>query len=226
MRAACRRSSSRTRCSSCFRAVMSRMLTTIPPMGSSRWLAATTSRSMGRPVGPDGPHLQGHRQSAPGHQVVEEGPDRLDAQGVEQREGVLADDVADVVAEQPLGRGADEDEPAVARRPPPPRRTPARRASGTRRLTTAAVAVPVPGGPRASGPTPFRAPVAADPGSEPPAGPGRPRRFELSLAGERPALELGHAAAPVGRPATGAGRRATARGPGGSAPRTGWRSPG
>ena len=44
-----RRSTSRTRCSRFLCSVMSRMLTTIPPMGSSRWLAATTSRSIGFP---------------------------------------------------------------------------------------------------------------------------------------------------------------------------------
>ena len=64
------------------------------------------------PVGPHRAHLEGHRQPASGHQVVEEGPHRLDAQRVEQPEGVEPDDVADVVAEQALGRCADEDEAA------------------------------------------------------------------------------------------------------------------
>ena len=35
-----------TCCSSRLRSVMSRRLTTIPPIGSSRWLAATSSRSI------------------------------------------------------------------------------------------------------------------------------------------------------------------------------------
>ncbi len=49
MMAVCRRSTSRTCCSRLLCSVMSRTLTTIPPMGSSRWLAATTSRSIGFP---------------------------------------------------------------------------------------------------------------------------------------------------------------------------------
>ena len=49
MMVAWRRSDSRTFCSSRFCAVMSLMLTTIPPIGSSRWFTATTSRSMGVP---------------------------------------------------------------------------------------------------------------------------------------------------------------------------------
>jgi hypothetical protein len=64
------------------------------------------------PVGTHRLDLEGDRQPAPSHQVVEEGPHRFDAQRVEQTERVLADDAAGVVTEQPLRRGAHEDEPS------------------------------------------------------------------------------------------------------------------
>ena len=64
-------------------------------------------------VRPDGVHLEGDREPAPGNQVVEQGPDRLDAVAVEQLEGIEPDGVAGVVSEHPLGRCTDEGEPAV-----------------------------------------------------------------------------------------------------------------
>ena len=66
-----------------------------------------------RAIGPDRLHLEGHRQAPPRHQVPEECPDRLHAQRVEQGEGVHADHVADVIAQQPFRRRAHEDEAAL-----------------------------------------------------------------------------------------------------------------
>ena len=92
---------------------MSRMVTTIPPMGSSRWLAATTSRSI---VFPSARTVRISRETDSRRRAtrsLNRARTGSTLERVEQPEGVEPDDVADVVAEQPLGRGADEDEPAV-----------------------------------------------------------------------------------------------------------------
>ncbi len=64
-------------------------------------------------VGPTGAELQRHRQSAAGHQIGEQGSDLVPVFRVEQAEGVGADRVAHVVAEQPLGRCTHEHEAPV-----------------------------------------------------------------------------------------------------------------
>ena len=103
-----------TRCSSRLRSVMSRMLTTIPPIGSSRWLAAISSRSIGVPSARRVRSSRRDRQPAAGHQVVEERAHRLDARAsrtARRRPCPIAS--LDVVPEQPLGRRAHEDEPPL-----------------------------------------------------------------------------------------------------------------
>ena len=102
--------------------VMSRRVTTIPPTGSSRWLAACSSRSISCAVGRRARQLQRHRQPATGHQVVEEVLHLVRARRLEQGEGVEADRVADVEAEDALGRGADEDQATLGSTPRRPRR--------------------------------------------------------------------------------------------------------
>ena len=183
---ACRRSTSRTCCSRLLALGDVTDVDDDPADGVVEMVGRHHLEVDGLPVGPHRAHLEGHRQPAPSHQVVEEGADRLDAHRVEQPEGIEADDVADVVAEEALGRCTDEDEPTVRRRSPPPRRSPAPRWSGTE-------VRPVgrdPFGPMRSG--------TGRRGDPRPAvsvgrGPTRtPEGLELGVAGEGAALVLGH----------------------------------